>query len=99
VLEALLTHFCDGHPFTERAIAKRKTDARVLAALLAAFDRAEAASLKDGRNLVYTTDYRILSRYLAKLGNARGKEAWERYKKMGRIERAASDREARRGGM
>ncbi|MDQ3341897.1 MAG: hypothetical protein M4D80_42665 [Myxococcota bacterium] len=99
VLEALLTHFCDGHPYTERAIAKRKTDARVVPALLEAFDRAEAASLKDGRNLVYTTDYGILSRYLAKLGNVRGKEAWERFKKMGRIDRAAADREARREGM
>ena len=99
VLEAMLTHFCDGHPYTERTIAKRKTDARVLPALLAAFDRAEAASLKDGRTLVYTTDYGILSRYLAKLGNVRGKEAWERFKKMGRIDRAAADREARREGM
>ena len=99
VLEAMLTHFCDGHPYTERTIARRKTDPRVIPTLLAAFERAEAASLKDGRTLVYTQDYGILSRYLAKLGNTRGKEAWERFKKMGRIERAASDREARREGM
>jgi hypothetical protein len=29
----------------------------------------------------------------------RGKEAWERFKKMGRIDRAAADREARREGV
>ena len=96
VLEAMLTHFVDGHPYTERAIAKRKTDPRVIPALLAAFGRAEVASLKDGRNLVYTTDYGVLSKYLAKLGNTRGKEAWERYKKKGRMDRATIGARERR---
>jgi hypothetical protein len=99
VLTACLEHFTEGHPYTERAIARRKTDPRVLPALLAAFERAEAASLRDGRHLAYTTEYGILSRYLARLGNARGKAAWERFKQMGRIDRAAADRETRRDGM
>ena len=99
VLAACLEHFTEGHPYTERTIARRKTDPRVVPALLAAFDRAEAASLRDGRTLAYTTEYGILSRYLARLGNARAKGAWERFKQKGRIDRAASDREARRDGM
>ena len=99
VLVACLEHFTEGHPYTERAIARRKTDPRVIPALLAAFDRAEAASLRDGRTLAYTTEYGILSRYLARLGNERGKGAWERFKQKGRIDRAAADRETRRDGM
>jgi hypothetical protein len=99
VLAACLEHFTEGHPYTERAIARRKTDPRVIPALLAAFDRAEAASLRDGRTLAYTAEYGLLSRYLARLGNARGKGAWERYKQKGRIDRAAADRETRREGM
>jgi hypothetical protein len=65
----------------------------------AAFERAERQSLRDGRHVACTDDYRIFSRYLAKLGDARGKAAWERYKQLGRINRAEADREARREGL
>ncbi|MEO8702996.1 MAG: hypothetical protein ABI867_23320 [Kofleriaceae bacterium] len=99
VFLAALAHFTDGHPYSERVIARRKTDPRVLPALLAHFARAERASLRDGKHVAYTIEYRILSRYLARLGNERGRGAWERCKQMGRIDRAAQDREARRDGM
>ena len=99
VFLAALEHFADGHPFTERTIARRKTDPRVIPALLAAFDRAEDRSIADGRHVVYTSAYKILSRYLAKLGDARGKAAWERCKKMDRVNQATADRAARREGI
>jgi hypothetical protein len=99
VFLAALEHFVEGHPFTERTIARRKTDPRVIPALLAAFDRAEDRSIADGRHVAYTAAYRILSRYLAKLGDSRGKAAWERCKKMNRVDRASADRATRREGL
>lgn len=93
VFEGYLQHFADAHPFSESAIKRRKKDPRVLPALLAAFAIEEKRSLRDGRKLAYTTGYGLLASFLAKLGDARGKEAAANYRRFVRWSQAPRDRE------
>jgi uncharacterized protein (TIGR02996 family) len=81
VFEAYLDAFCELHPHSEHALKKRRKDPRVEATLLEVLAREEKASLRDGRHLAYTTSYGLVARYLGRLGNARGKEAAQRYKR------------------
>jgi uncharacterized protein (TIGR02996 family) len=84
VFEGYLRYFCDAHPHSEHALKKRRKDPRILPALHEALDREEKASLRDGRNLAYTTSYGRLAKYLSRLGDARGKEASKRYQRFSR---------------
>jgi hypothetical protein len=86
VFEGYLRHFGEAHPVSERAIAKRRKDPRVIAALRAILDREEkrALRLQEGRQPPYSEDYGLVARYLAGLGDEKGVEAREKYKRYGR---------------
>ena len=86
VFEGALRFFCEGHPYSERIIRKRKTDPRVRAVLGEQLAAEEKKSLRDGgRRLAYTPELGLLARYLARLGDPYAKEVAERYKKFKRL--------------
>jgi uncharacterized protein (TIGR02996 family) len=85
VFEGALRFFCEGHPFTERILRKRKTEPRVREVLGAQLAAEESRALQDGgRRLSYSPELGLLARYLAKLGDAHAQELHERYKKFKR---------------
>jgi hypothetical protein len=84
VFEGALRFFCEGHPYSERILHKRRTEPRVRQVLGEQLAAEDKKSLRGGRNVVYTPELGLLSRYLAKLGDAQAKEISERYKKFKR---------------
>jgi uncharacterized protein (TIGR02996 family) len=93
VFLAYLDNFAFAHPFSEKALGKRKKDPRIIPALLAQFDVEEKRSLTDGKHLRYTFGYGVLARFLGKLGNQRGKEAAKRFKATSRWGQERPDNE------
>jgi uncharacterized protein (TIGR02996 family) len=85
VFEAALRHFCEGHPFSEKILRKRKAEPRVREVLGAQLAAEEKTSLKDGgRRVAYSQELGLLARYLARLGDPHAKELAERYRRFRR---------------
>jgi uncharacterized protein (TIGR02996 family) len=86
VFEGALRFFCEGHPYSERIVRKRKTDPRVRQVLGEQLAAEEKKSLRDGgRRLAYTPELGLLARYLASLGDPHAKELAARYQKYKRL--------------
>jgi uncharacterized protein (TIGR02996 family) len=86
VFEGALRFFCEGHPYSERILRKRRTDPRVRQVLGEQLAAEEKKSLRDGgRQLVYSPELGLLARYLARLGDPHAKELAARYQKFRRL--------------
>lgn len=86
VFEGALRFFCEGHPYSERILRKRRTDPRVRQVLGEQLAAEEKKSLRDGgRQLAYTPELGVLARYLARLGDPHAKVVAERYRKYKRL--------------
>jgi uncharacterized protein (TIGR02996 family) len=86
VFEGALRFFCEGHPYSERILRKRKSDPRVRQVLGEQLAAEEKKSLRDGgRQLAYTPELGLLARYLARLGDPHAKEVADRYRKYKRL--------------
>ncbi len=86
VFEGALRFFCEGHPYSERILRRRKTDPRVRQVLGEQLAAEEKKSLRDGgRQLVYSPELGLLARYLARLGDPHAKEVAARYRKFRRL--------------
>ncbi|MFT3699968.1 MAG: hypothetical protein QM831_42885 [Kofleriaceae bacterium] len=100
VLDLALDRFFSGHPYSEKIVSKFKTDPKVLPALREKFDQQhKACMINNGRNVRYTAKYKIIAKFLAKLGDADAKAGWDRVKRMRLVDEAAANREMRREGI
>jgi hypothetical protein len=92
VVEAALRQFVAGSPYTDKLLAERK-EAHIDEVLWAAFEREEATVLQDEARIVsYTRAYGVLSRFLARRGHSRAREAHERFQTKLRMDRAKANR-------